>query len=226
MRSSIRRLLFLTVAAGAVAAAACTDAPPAAPVAAVPSLSSGSGSGDGAGRELLERQADEARARLRAEKDRSRAAYDSLKAVWDRQRKRTSTSDVQLLACEPEEFAYDVEIVGPDGGTLQMGRHRLEIPPGALDSLVVIEAVAPLSPVREVRFAPHGLQFHKSGRLDVSYHGCTEPAGFRGQMAYVDDEYRILELPKTEPNDASLEMLRSWIDHFSGYVVAHTRIAE
>src|SRR5438874_11125729 len=64
-----------------------------------------------------------------------------------------------LLACTPLPYAVTQQTVGPDGGTLLVGPHKLTIPAGALSTPVLITAEAPVGTVNSVRLSPEGLTF-------------------------------------------------------------------
>ena len=80
-----------------------------------------------------------------------------------------------LLGCTPLPYARTEQTVGPAGGTILVGPHRLVIPAGALAAPVLITAEAPADSVNSVRLLPHGLTFApgKPARLTLSYANCS-----------------------------------------------------
>ncbi|HET8625388.1 MAG TPA: hypothetical protein VFM14_17645, partial [Gemmatimonadales bacterium] len=80
-----------------------------------------------------------------------------------------------LLTCTPLPEARTEQTVGPAGGTILVGPHRLVIPAAALTSPVLITAEAPSDSVNSVRLLPHGLTFApgKPAKLTLSYANCS-----------------------------------------------------
>jgi hypothetical protein len=124
-----------------------------------------------------------------------------------------------LLLCEPQEYVSASQRIGPEGGSLRFGRHRLEIPRGALSSRVTITAEQVTGPVNSVRLSPEGLQFAKPARLTLEYRNCAT-SQLRKRVAYTDELLRILELPSSE-DYPKYDYVTGEIDHFSRYAVAY-----
>lgn len=126
-----------------------------------------------------------------------------------------------LLTCDPLPYASTTETIGPQGGEIEVGPHKLRIPAGALDEDVLITAEAPSDTVNLVRFEPHGLQFAKPGRLTMSYENC-EVDGLLDvpkEIAYVDDLLAIL-YKLDSSDDTEEEQVTARLDHFSGYAMS------
>ncbi|HEX6059167.1 MAG TPA: hypothetical protein VFZ11_09130 [Gemmatimonadaceae bacterium] len=127
----------------------------------------------------------------------------------------------ELLACRVTESATTTQVVGPEGGTIVVGRHSLHIPSGALQEQVEITATAPAGDRVELQLFPHGLQFERRTLLRMSYAECGAVRGLLLRIAYVDDDGRtILEvLPSV------VDLLRREVygttDHFSSYMLAY-----
>lgn len=131
----------------------------------------------------------------------------------------TDVLNSPLLVCNPLEFASEVKIIGPEGGTLQVGPHRLVIPPGALEQKTVISGEIPLlSVVPSVKLAPHGLRFQRPVALTLSYEHCLLNLGSRRSIVYTDDDLNILEWTKS--SDSWTKRVTGYIWHFSRYAVA------
>ena len=129
------------------------------------------------------------------------------------------TLNSPLLICNPLEFASDVRIIGPAGGTLRIGPHRLVIPPGALKKNTVVSGQIPLlSLTPSVTLAPHGLQFERPVELTLSYQHCLLDLGRSRSVVYTDDDLNILEWPKS--TDYRSKLVTAYIWHFSRYAVA------
>lgn len=124
-----------------------------------------------------------------------------------------------LLVCSPLDFAYDVRIIGPAGGTLQIGPHRLVIPAGALEQNTVISGQIPLLSVTpSVTLSPHGLRFDRAAQLTLSYEHCLLDLGSTRSVVYTDDDLNILEWQQSK--DSRTKRVTGFIWHFSRYAVA------
>jgi hypothetical protein len=169
----------------------------------------------------LKRLEESEKYRIWVESERSKRTYDSLKVEWDRfLKKNHSQSDSPYLMCDPLQYAADVKIIGPEGGDMSVGPHKLSIPKGALSKHVVITGEMPVSTMVDVKFSPHGLQFLKQPTLELSYKHCYRPKDLPKAVAYHDDDMNILEWP-TSSDYAGDGLVKAWIEHFSGYAVAH-----
>jgi hypothetical protein len=110
--------------------------------------------------------------------------------------------------------------VGPDGGVINVGPHRLIVPAGALDSVVNITATVQSDTVNVVHFQPTGLQFQVPARLHMSYANC----GVLGvilphSVAYIDRSFNVLDLlPSLD--DVFTQRVSAGLHHFSDYAVA------
>ena len=126
-----------------------------------------------------------------------------------------------LLTCEVLPVEHTEQLVGPAGGTIAIGPHRLVIPRGALQREVLITAAITGDAASTVRFTPEGLEFRRAATLTLSYRHCPLIRSLLPKrVAYTTDDLRILELLR------SIDFL--WrkevsapIDHFSKYAVAY-----
>lgn len=127
-----------------------------------------------------------------------------------------------LLSCTPQPYAADTEVVGPAGGTLAIGPHRLVIPAGALNQPVTIIGDAPVGTVVSVRFQPEGLHFNDGhpAWLTLDYSACPLVRNLLPKrIAYTSDQLSILSYL------LSVDDLLRWrvtgrVEHFSRYAVA------
>jgi hypothetical protein len=127
---------------------------------------------------------------------------------------------LELLRCTPMAADTTVQAIGPAGGTLYVGPHALEVPAGALDSLVTITAVAPSDTVNRVRFAPEGLQFTRSALLTMSYANCNLLGTLLPKrVVYTDDALTILEV-LLSVDHVFQRQVTGRLDHFSNYAVS------
>jgi len=125
-----------------------------------------------------------------------------------------------LLQCTPLPYASTTQVVGPTGGTIQVGPHTLVIPPGALVQNVTITAVAPSATVNSVRFTPQGLHFLAPAALTMSYSNCNLLGKLLPKrIAYTDDNLNILSYLISLDNLLSKKVTGK-LDHFSRYAVA------
>jgi len=125
-----------------------------------------------------------------------------------------------LLACTPLTTDSVAQLVGPEGGTIQVGPHSLSIPAGSLDSSVVITAVAPSDSLNRVQFSPAGLTFTQPATLTMSYANCGIVGSLLPrQIAYTTDLLEVLEYIGGN-NDVLSQTVSAPIHHFSDYVVA------
>jgi hypothetical protein len=127
-----------------------------------------------------------------------------------------------LLACRIEPYAVTKKTIGPAGGQIQVGRHVLVIPAGALSASTLITAEAPSDPVASVRFAPEGLHFNTGhpARLTLDYSNC--PLGrlqILKRIAYTTEKLNILSYLLSRDN-ILLQRVTGDVEHFSRYAVA------
>lgn len=127
-----------------------------------------------------------------------------------------------LLQCSPQPFAADTEMVGPAGGVITMGRHKLVIPAGALSSQVRIIGSAPVDNVVSVQFQPEGLQFNPKHlpELTLDYSSCPlVPVLLPKRIAYTDSKLNILSYLLSIDNLLQ-RRVSGQVHHFSRYAVA------
>ena len=126
---------------------------------------------------------------------------------------------LQLLTCARQPYAQSTAVIGPAGGVMVVGAHRLVIPPGALSAPVRITAEQVSGSVNSVRFSPEGLKFAKPAVLTLSYANCLLTP-LSKQVVYTSEQLRILEVVKS----LDLRLTRTvtgLINHFSRYAVAY-----
>ena len=127
----------------------------------------------------------------------------------------------ELLTCRVDQTVTSTESIGPDGGTIHVGRHSLYVPPGALSESVEITATAPAGDRVELELLPHGLEFQRRTALRMSYAECGAVRGLLLRIAYVGEDGRtILEVLPSIPNLLRREVYGT-TDHFSSYMLAY-----
>jgi hypothetical protein len=127
-----------------------------------------------------------------------------------------------LLACDPLPYASASDTIGPDGGTLVVGPHRLTVPAGALSAPVLITAEAPVGTVNSVQLQPEGLQFAQGrpARLTLSYANCPLLGRLLPKrIAYTTDLLEILSYVLSV-DDLLNKRVTGTLEHFSRYAVA------
>jgi hypothetical protein len=125
----------------------------------------------------------------------------------------------ELLRCEPQQRAVVAKTIGPKGGEIRVGRHRLVIPEGALGANVEITATQPAGALVKVEFEPHGLQFAKPVTVGLSYEHCILPVDYVGTVVYLGNGNQIADYQPSD-DDADAKEVSGLTDHFSGYAVA------
>jgi len=125
-----------------------------------------------------------------------------------------------LVRCTPFSPESVSQTIGPLGGALAVGPHRLFIPPGALDAPVEITAIAPADTVNRIQFEPQGLTFNQPALLTMSYANCGALASLvPKRIAYTSDALAILELLPTVDVLAT-RTVTGPLQHFSDYAIA------
>jgi hypothetical protein len=126
-----------------------------------------------------------------------------------------------LLACPVQPEWTDQEAIGPQGGVLRIGPHRLYIPAGALDSTVVITATAASDSAVSVVFEPEGLAFNVPARLTLDYSHCPLIASLLvKRIAYTTDDLDDVIQMLRSSDDLYHRKVSASLDHFSRYAVA------
>jgi hypothetical protein len=126
--------------------------------------------------------------------------------------------DLRLLSCSAQPYVAVTKVVGPGGGTIVVGTHKLVIPAGALARNYTIRAEQVPNRVNSVRFAPEGLKFARPAKLTLSYSNCS-PLLLLKRVVYTDELLRILELIPSLDN-LRTKTVTGDIRHFSRYAVA------
>ena len=130
----------------------------------------------------------------------------------------TLLQSLNLLSCSTQPYASTTQTVGPEGGVIVVGTHRLTIPSGALSKRVTIKAEQVSGRVNSVRFSPEGLRFDKKAQLTLSYKNCS-PLLLLKQVVYIDELLRILDLLPSR-DDRLNKTVTGDVKHFSRYAVA------
>ena len=124
-----------------------------------------------------------------------------------------------LLSCDVRTTHTASAEIGPMGGVLWVGPHRLFVPAYALREKVRISAVAPKGPYVQIQFEPEGLKFQRSTLLSMSYAECGLLSPMRLRIVYVNDNLEILEVLPTLTSLLT-GTANAPVDHFSRYMLA------
>jgi hypothetical protein len=124
-----------------------------------------------------------------------------------------------LISCSEQKYEVTSKTIGPDGGTIEVGKHTLRIPKGALSKKVKIKAEQMSGSTNSLRFSPEGLEFKKAATLTINYKNC-ENTDTPKAIVYTTEEFEVLEVFR------SLDLFKKHevtapIDHFSRYAVAY-----
>lgn len=161
-------------------------------------------------------------ARVAGRQLQSLVTYDSLKTEWDAFLARERVLEPSaLLRCDPLQYSGTAVIVGPDGGDIDVGPHKLRVPRGALPWNAVITVESTTSLEIGVELSPKGVGFAQKLVLELDYKHCTLPdtlPPLRG--VWVSDSGAVLEFPPTV-DDRAGGRLSVELDHFSKYAVAY-----
>ena len=124
-----------------------------------------------------------------------------------------------LLSCQEQQYAVTSQTVGPQGGTIRVGKHTLVIPKGALRSNVRIKAEQMRGPTNSVRFSPEGLKFQRQAVLTLNYQNCRNIEVPKA-VVYTTDKLEVREILRSL-DVLKLRIIAAPIDHFSRYAVAY-----
>jgi hypothetical protein len=138
--------------------------------------------------------------------------------------------DLGFSDCPADRTQSGSAWIGPSGGTVRVGPHRLKVPRGALKEGVQISGVAPEGAYAQIKFEPEGLNFKRPATLVMSYEGCriadteddddsNEGVVPRFQIVYVSEGLEILKVLPTTTN-ADNETATTSLNHFSRYMLA------
>lgn len=124
-------------------------------------------------------------------------------------------------SCKALHAESESEDIGPRGGVLEVGPHRLVVPPGALLLRTRITGRIVADSVNSIQFFPEGLHFLVAARLQLSYKNCKKLQLRTARVVYTSDDLeRLLELIPSEDR-RSTNTVVGFISHFSRYAVAY-----
>jgi hypothetical protein len=134
--------------------------------------------------------------------------------------RRKHLGQVWLLSCAALPADSTTQTIGPAGGVVEVGPHRLVVPTEALSEDVAITVIMPADTVARVRLLPEGLSFARRPSLEMSYAHCSGawiPVPRR--IVYLDRDLELLEVLESM-TDIVDRRVSTRLDHFSDYAVA------
>jgi hypothetical protein len=112
------------------------------------------------------------------------------------------------------------QVIGPEGGSIELAAGRLVFPAGAVSQPTEIGMRAD-GWYQGVHLSPHGLQFPANAQPVLKLRAVGGGAGRVGMtVVYVDDAHQILKVLPTTREGSELTVS---LEHFSGYLVAGNR---
>jgi hypothetical protein len=125
-----------------------------------------------------------------------------------------SASTKTPLQCSVATTLTGSAVIGPNGGVLDVGPHRLIVPPGALTTTRTLSATVPAGNSIQIQFAPEGLHFQKPAGLILDASSC----GSVPNAVYIDEI--------GGENEHLTAIFSNWwhviavpLDHFSLYAI-------
>lgn len=171
--------------------------------------------------EAFRQQMDEAKARADSLRRNNRQVRDSLRALFKEFKKENphvKKHNSPFPICEPKDYDFDMAVIGPQGGSLEVGHHKLVIPRGALTQNTLITMERPSSLLIEVEFSPHGTTFLVAPTLELDYSECYLPADHEYRVAYTSENGKVLEYAVSADKGGHVQ---AYIWHFSRYAIAY-----
>jgi hypothetical protein len=124
-----------------------------------------------------------------------------------------------LLVCSPQPYAVTTATIGPKGGEIRVGTHRLVIPKDAVSKKTRITAEQISGSTNSIRFSPEGFRFEKSAQLTMTYDNCALVL-LQKKIVFTSEKLKILEV-LTSLDLFKKKTVSAPIDHFSRYALAY-----
>src|ERR1044071_3642141 len=131
-----------------------------------------------------------------------------------------TAAEARLASCTPLPAETVTMVLGPQGGTLNIGPHTLTLAKGALQSTVEITAEIVPDNANYVKFSPEGLRFNPGAKLKLSYANCPGATIKNLRVVYTDDALNTLEVLSSKA-DPKRRTVWAPLSHFSIYAVAY-----
>jgi hypothetical protein len=142
---------------------------------------------------------------------------------------RRSESDdrpTRVVMCPTTQSYRTSGMLGPEGGTLQVGGHRLTVPAGVLTEMTRFTLRAPAGPEVKLELYAGGArhyQFSSPVAVTISYDRCTRQHQPRAAVTawYVDDGGQEFIERMGGRDDRNRMEITFQTSHFSTYLVAY-----
>jgi hypothetical protein len=124
-----------------------------------------------------------------------------------------------LLLCSPQPYAVTTATIGPKGGEIKVGTHRLVIPKDAVSKKTRITGEQISGSTNSIRFSPEGFRFEKPAQLTMTYDNCAVVL-LQKKIVFTTEKLKILEV-LTSLDLFKKKTVSAPIDHFSRYALAY-----
>jgi hypothetical protein len=145
-------------------------------------------------------------------------------APTDAPRYGTSANGARLVACPSHTGAEAEFVVTPEGGTLELGKSRIDVPPDAVSEPTTIRFALLPGAHLVADLTANGLptfQFQRELAVTLDYSRCGPlPASTRLTVWYIDLETGELLEDMNGTADRGKRIITFLTDHFSGYALA------
>lgn len=135
-----------------------------------------------------------------------------------------ATGNLRILACPPSATGQATRMIGPEGGVLTFGPHRLHVPSGSLREPTTFRSSSPPGGrliVQHEIVSGDGQAFEQPIAVTISYGHCRRQDGKHIQIVRVDDS--PVSVTESEPveHDEDAKTLTIHVHHLSTFAVAY-----
>jgi hypothetical protein len=152
------------------------------------------------------------------------AAADAIVASGNATAAKLATAT--LVKCPTNQSAATSAVVGPLGGTINLGATSVQIPAGALLDTVTVNVTEPASQFMEIDVSVEGVEhfvFELPVVVTLSYARCSRSNIDQRPLSvwYIDSNTHELLEPMGGVDDKLTRTITFVTPHFSGYAVAN-----
>ena len=129
----------------------------------------------------------------------------------------------KLAKCTPQStYIFVGKMIGPSGGSISAGKHKLEIPRGALRTTVFISMEIGSDTTNSVQMRPEGLVFApaRPAKLTLDYGNCASVGVNPASIVYTTNQLQIIQM-LLSIDDKQKKKVSAPLHHFSRYAVAY-----
>lgn len=136
---------------------------------------------------------------------------------------RPERTITDVTTCKPQPYAAASAWIGPKGGMLKAGAHRLWVPAGALKEPVLITMEIPSGYISRAVVRPEGLAFNNNYRphLVMSYADCVVTPGANQLIAKFSEVLGPIESTPSDTDPVS-QTIDGTLSYLSDYVLLST----